>query len=437
MDTTKILDNLLGMEDGESPIRHRTATVTAVNADSTVTVLMGTASVIVHVLVGVVVNVGDVVQLGVWQGDLLILGRVKPTVSHDAVTDGGTFTTTTPATFTHTPNGTPRGVLVFVEHGTPSTDIVTSVTYGGVTMTRVGIAQDAAGEPGAVYAYFLGKGIPTGAQTVSIVHSGSATVKHASAVSVTAPGDCACVAGASVLTADQANPQIAVDTGSSVGVRYDVIYSGLDDPTSLTILAGMTALVSKDFGAFSSRVDRQTAASSGSYTIGYTAASDDVAMLAFGIICPAVRSGGEVFQALRAAAQSISNASYSNFMSWDTISHDRLGGWNRINPSRYTPPIPGWYILSGGVGFANSATTGYRASGWHKNGTLIPGGASAPTHTWVNAAQALPAQTISVPMNGTTDYLELGAYQDTGGALNTDATSQNQPHITITYGGPL
>jgi hypothetical protein len=281
MDDNTIARILFPADDGEPPIRHRLGKVLTVNTNGTVTLTMGTSSVVARILEGVMVAVGDVVEVVVWSGDVLILGRPRPITAHDTATESATFTTTTPHTFTHTPVGTPRGVLVTIDHGTPQTDVITSVTYGGVAMARVSTAADAAGEDGRVYAYFLGTGIPVGAQTVSIVHSGSATVKHAVAISVLAPSD-TCITGVGTLSADQANPQLALPS-EMVGQRYCVIYSGKDTVSDLTPLAGMTAVHDHDFGTFVSRVDRQTTPSSGTYTIGYTATSDDVAMIAIAI----------------------------------------------------------------------------------------------------------------------------------------------------------
>jgi hypothetical protein len=204
------------------------------------------------------------------------------TVAHDAATESATFSTVSPFTFSHTPSGTPRGILVVIQHGTVSTDLITgAVTYGGVAMTRISRAADTAGEPGATYAYFLGSGIPTGAQTVSITHSATATLKIATVNSMTAAANTA-VEVSNVIQADTANPQLALNSAVSA-LRYVGVYSGAVGPTSLTLLGGMTAVHSHDFGAFCSRVDRETTASSGSFTIGYTAASDDVGMVAVAI----------------------------------------------------------------------------------------------------------------------------------------------------------
>lgn len=78
MDYTRTLDRLLPPDDGEPPVRHRTGTVDTVNSDGTVDVdFGGTAVADVAVLDGVYVAAGDVVQVAVWRGDLLVLGRSR------------------------------------------------------------------------------------------------------------------------------------------------------------------------------------------------------------------------------------------------------------------------------------------------------------------------------------------------------------------------
>lgn len=212
------------------------------------------------------------------------------TVARDSFQESATFTTTTPHTFTGpTPAGTPRSATLFIAHGETSSDLITgAVTYDGVAMTRVptnGFAQDTAGEPGAVYAYHLGASIPTGAQTVSISHDGSATVKWAIILLDTASADTE-IGGSAKLQGDQANPQSALDTGGVSSLRKCVLYSGTQSPSNAVVLSGMEASVagtSHDFGNFSAVMGQQSAAASGSFTIGFTLGTEDVAFIALAI----------------------------------------------------------------------------------------------------------------------------------------------------------
>lgn len=209
------------------------------------------------------------------------------TVAFDSIAESAEFTTTTPHTFTGpTPVGTPRSVTVGIAWGTDSTDHITgAVTYGGVAMTRVDVSLTATTEPGGAVLYHLGAGIPAGAQTVSITHDGSATVKWACCVLDTAAGD------TEIVVSDKtdgtlANPQLALDTGATSSLRRCILYSGVNAPGSATPLSGMEAVAAanaNDFGAFCAFMGLQTTASTGSFTIGYTIASDDAALVAAAI----------------------------------------------------------------------------------------------------------------------------------------------------------
>src|SRR5688572_13669586 len=94
--------------------------------------------------------------------------------------------------WTHTPVGTPKGVLVLIASAS-LTDQVAAATYGGTAMTELAdspLLQTVGDEGGSVYGYFLGSSVPTGAQTVEVTVTGAAS-KRAVAVTVTAAGDTA------------------------------------------------------------------------------------------------------------------------------------------------------------------------------------------------------------------------------------------------------
>ena len=205
------------------------------------------------------------------------------TVAFDAATEPATFTTTTPYTFSHTPSGTPAGILLEIDHGAVSTDLITgTVSYGGVAMSRVATAKDTATEAGRSYFYFLGSGIPSGTQTVSISHTGSSDVKHTTVASVTAAADTE-IGGAGGWSENITNPAVTLGRYQE-GLGFVVVYSGTPNVSDLTPLTGMTAISDNDYGAFMSRFDRETTASTGAFPIGYTTAlNDDVALCAVSI----------------------------------------------------------------------------------------------------------------------------------------------------------
>lgn len=184
--------------------------------------------------------------------------------------------------FTHTPVGTPRGIVVLIASSDISTDIITGVTYGGVALTRVatnGFVADTAGEVGAVYAYFLGSGIPTGAQTV-VVTTADINAKSAWCLSVTAANDTQ-IAGSGKASGDAANPTVTINTiAGFAGFVAGVLFSGQNAPASITAGSGYTILTLKsDFGLTSGVAERADAKTGASIVVNFTATSEDVAII--------------------------------------------------------------------------------------------------------------------------------------------------------------
>lgn len=109
-------------------------------------------------------------------------------VDYDAISVRTSTSVSNPS-WTHTPVGTPRGIIVYVMTNT-ATDEIGSVTYGGVAMAELASSHYGGPNPTTwfVHAFFLGSGIPTGAQTVVVTKaSGNNIVGYA--VSVTAASD--------------------------------------------------------------------------------------------------------------------------------------------------------------------------------------------------------------------------------------------------------
>ena len=156
--------------------------------------------------------------------------------AHDAASESHTGATGSASeasfSWTHTPVGTPRGVLVFVFDANANAVDVTSVTYGGVSVPAVsgGEARDTAGEAGSCKAFFLGSSIPTGAQTVQVNRNNNANIMYAVAITVTAASDTA-ISGTPVLAQeDQAPSEQSVDTAATDALRYQGAYHGAAVP---------------------------------------------------------------------------------------------------------------------------------------------------------------------------------------------------------------
>jgi hypothetical protein len=83
---------------------------------------------------------------------------------------------------------------------------------------------------------------------------------------------------------------------------------------------------------------------------------------------------------------------------------------NNFASSRFTPTVAGYYQISGMMGSASSPATGTLLFSLYKNGTRYLDGNQIPfsSNNPKNVLSAL------VSLNGSTDYLELYAYQTSG-----------------------
>jgi hypothetical protein len=201
-------------------------------------------------------------------------------VAHSATSESHTGATGSQnqASFswTHTQTGTPQGVVVFVHVMNSATDTVTSVTYGGTALTRVsgGAAVDSAGEPGRTDLFFLGSGLASGNQTITVNRTNNALIVYASAATVTAANDTE-VTGIILLQGDgtMAEQNVDDDSPGTDSVRYAAAFSGLNAVP--TVGANSTSLQIFDIGNQTARLVRETTAGQGARLVGFTTASED------------------------------------------------------------------------------------------------------------------------------------------------------------------
>lgn len=203
-------------------------------------------------------------------------------VAHSAASESHTGTTgsTNQAAFswTHTQTGTPQGVIVFVSTFASLTDLITSVTYGGVALIRLaeGSAQDAVGELGRMDAFFLGSGLSAGNQTITVNRTNDATSMYASAATVTAGADTAVPTQTIVLLQGDGTLTVQSVNDTSPGqnsVRYAGCYSGLNVPPVAG--GGSTLLNNIDIGNYGSALVRETTAGQGARNVGFSSLLTD------------------------------------------------------------------------------------------------------------------------------------------------------------------
>lgn len=189
-------------------------------------------------------------------------------------TEATSDTTTGDRSFTHTPTGTPAGVVVVICANT-NANTVTGVTYGGVAMTLSINVLDAT-EAGSVYIYTLGTGVPSGAQTV-VLQGCTATAKFCTCSTVTAATSNTVVHDSSTASsAAGVNPTLPM-TITLPCMSFAGIHSGFDNLFSTINVAGNTEQNNNDYGTTTARTQRRTNVDFGSFTFDYIAGSDDYA----------------------------------------------------------------------------------------------------------------------------------------------------------------
>lgn len=115
---------------------------------------------------------------------------------------------------------------------------------------------------------------------------------------------------------------------------------------------------------------------------------------------------------------------------WDTDVFDPLGWHDPVtNNSRITPNIAGWYLCITNFQFSGNST-GRRAAPVRVNGTNLNYGDVKAAGTASNVG----AQEISVlPFNGTTDYAEVFAFQDSGSSLTCGDSASSRFSMNLLY----
>lgn len=137
---------------------------------------------------------------------------------------------------------------------------------------------------------------------------------------------------------------------------------------------------------------------------------------------------------LRATSvQSLTNGTGTavNFDAEDIDSHG--GHSTSVNTSRYTAQIAGWYQCTGAVSFASNAT-GRRGVWWQKNGADVTGSETAFVAAGTGVI-TIPARVKLIQL-AVGDYVQMLAFQDSGGALNTSVTfavQQPSMHVRLAY----
>ena len=153
-----------------------------------------------------------------------------------------------------------------------------------------------------------------------------------------------------------------------------------------------------------------------------------------------LRRPGNLFCRVYGSEQAIKNADWGAVVVFDTERWDTgensshvTGFWNAAAPTRLTAPVSGNYIITGHITFAYHAT-GIRGIGI---AVVRPGGAAViiAQHTQMPCTPDPTVTTLSIATaywRREDDYVQLAAYQNSGGNLNVNEQANYSPEFTIT-----
>lgn len=133
-----------------------------------------------------------------------------------------------------------------------------------------------------------------------------------------------------------------------------------------------------------------------------------------------VAGTGPAFSAYPNSNQTISNASFTK-VQCNTKEFDTNSNYDNVTNYRFTPTVAGYYQVNGCV--ATTAAMAQLFSSIYKNNSEFKRGTqagSAGAYLFQSNVSAL------IYLNGSTDYIELYVYQQSGG----NATTNGQPSLT-------
>lgn len=131
------------------------------------------------------------------------------------------------------------------------------------------------------------------------------------------------------------------------------------------------------------------------------------------------------------AAQTIGTGA-ATALTFNAEDYDTGNGHSTVtNTSRYTFPYTGVVLLMGGVSWAFNAT-GLRGLNWQISGSAIDGSGVLDQATAATAGNRQAARSIIRSVTAA-QYVELMAFQNSGGNLDTAVNTVEQPSMDVFY----
>jgi hypothetical protein len=222
-----------------------------------------------------------------------------------------------------------------------------------------------------------------------------------------------------------ANPQGTVTSVSGTGTVNGITLTGTVTTTGSLTLGGtlsgvsLTTQVSGTLPTANGGTGITTTPSNGQIPIGngtnyvaatLTAGTGIGITNASGAVTVAVNTG-PAFSASQSANQSIANATYTKIQ-FNTEDFDTNGNYDNATNYRFTPTVGGYYQINAQTRDATGAITGVLFCAIYKNGAIYKQ-SIGPV-----ATAGLSTNTSAIiNFNGSSDYVEVYAYQNSGSAM--------------------
>jgi len=136
-------------------------------------------------------------------------------------------------------------------------------------------------------------------------------------------------------------------------------------------------------------------------------------------------SKGPAFSAYGSAKQSISHNTVTK-INFNTEEFDTNSNFDATTNYRFTPTVAGYYQLNATIG-STPNVTGLVLFVFYKNGSFYHRSSAIPNN---NQGPDISGSTLAY-MNGSTDYIEVYGYQNSGGALNVGSDAPAYPFTGV------
>jgi hypothetical protein len=126
------------------------------------------------------------------------------------------------------------------------------------------------------------------------------------------------------------------------------------------------------------------------------------------------------FSANTVTAQSFSSSTFTK-VQYNVETFDTNSNYDNATNYRFTPTVAGYYQINGNVSFAGSAI-GYVQIAIYKNNGQLISGSGIPNNMTIGGMVMVSS---IIYMNGSTDFVEIYAWQSSGGALVLQTSAGN------------